>query len=254
MGRTHPRWNSLPWKVFRGVQIFIASFTPEAQEDGLTKAVLQTTVEKILRTHGVPILTQSERWATKSAPFLNVQVDLLPSGDFYALSTQMKLHQKISLIHTSNSQAVFAVTWQVGMVGRYSKTRIKDIIPDMVEPMALQFVKDYRTVNSQTPVGSPFEVEGEQKNVEVWLQLEERESPIQRGRSKDISLEVAGSLKGKDENMMGEALSPASLNPDMPGAHPEDSENPGLNADNIFPLTRDEHRLLLEMPDLTITK
>ena len=136
-------------KGLPGVYVHIEPIGSIAQKDGLTESAVQTAVERILRSKGVPILTREQRAMSSSAPTLYVQVNSLRSNShpFYAVTVEVSLHQWVSLLHTPRSKKADASTWNILSTGIYPQSNLRSLIPDAIEPLIKQFANDYLTVH-----------------------------------------------------------------------------------------------------------
>jgi hypothetical protein len=83
----------------QGVEVVVEDIKPDAQMDGLSQESIRATVELILRSKGIRVLTQAERSETVSKPLLYVSVgtDKQASGQ-YSFSVRVELYQAVSLV------------------------------------------------------------------------------------------------------------------------------------------------------------
>ena len=129
-----------------GVAVVVEPLNADAEQDGLTQGRLQVTVEKQLRSAGIPVLSK-ETWSiTPGGPYLYVNVAALKKQyELYAYSIEVCLNQLVTLARDRNIRQ-FAETWEtreVGTVGSDKLPTVQDSIARHVET----FIAAYRTVN-----------------------------------------------------------------------------------------------------------
>ena len=130
-----------------GVEVIVETFLSEEEAAGFSRDAIRTSVEQVLQSNGVRILSASERLQTPSAPFLYVNVNPLKDNraGTYCLAIEVELHQAVSLLNRPE-QKMSARTWnrvQVAMIGQ----QITDRVTEVVEPLIKQFANDFLTVN-----------------------------------------------------------------------------------------------------------
>ena len=142
-----PKHNTL--KGLPGVYVLVNPIGSSAQKDGLTESSIQTAVERILRSKGVPILTREQRSRSRSAPSLHVRANTLKSSSkpLYAVTVEVSLHQRVALIHTPKPEQVEAATWSILSTGIYPQSNLKSLISEGIEVLIKRFANDYLTVN-----------------------------------------------------------------------------------------------------------
>jgi hypothetical protein len=129
-----------------GVLVVIEEINPEAQTDGLSVEAIQTAVELIFRSSGIPVLTPSEREMTPSRPCLYVQVNALNRGPTYAVSLEVRLTQQVSLVHRPGWKMI-AATWNGDSVIIVGKAQLRMIISENIGPLVKAFANDFLAVN-----------------------------------------------------------------------------------------------------------
>jgi len=130
-----------------GVEVIVEKFLSEEEAAGFSQDGIRTSVELILQSNGVRLLSASERLQTASAPFLYVRVNPIkdPSAGTYCLAIEVELHQAVSLVNRPEQQTS-ARTWnkaQVAIIGE----QITGRVIEAVEPLIKQFANDFLTVN-----------------------------------------------------------------------------------------------------------
>lgn len=130
-----------------GVEVIVETFLSEEEAAGFSRDAIRTGVEQVLHSNGVRLLSESERLATTSAPFLYVKVNPLrhTSAETYCLTIEVELHQAVSLMNRPD-QRMSARTWkrvQVAIIGEHITGRVTEV----VEPLVKQFANDFLTVN-----------------------------------------------------------------------------------------------------------
>lgn len=129
-----------------GVEVLIEELESDVQADGLSTDEIRTTVERIIWSSRIQILTHSERIKAPSAPYLYVRVGTFKRKLNYSLCVYVSLKQRVSLFHRPQRELV-AATWESSMVGTGGASTIGNIISVLVEPQVKEFAKDFLTVN-----------------------------------------------------------------------------------------------------------
>ena len=130
-----------------GVEVIVEKFLSEEEAAGFSQDGIRTSVELVLQSNGVRLLSASERLQTASAPFLYVKVNPIkdPSAGTYCLAIEVELHQAVSLVNRPEQQ-MSGRTWnraQVAIIGE----QITGRVIEAVEPLIKQFANDFLTVN-----------------------------------------------------------------------------------------------------------
>ena len=95
-----------------------------AEQDGLTRRLLQDEVEHQLQAAGIRVLTQDEWRRTPGSPYLYVSVSALKkSNGLYAYSIEVCLNQLVTLLRNQDIQD-FAETWETREVGTVGKNQL----------------------------------------------------------------------------------------------------------------------------------
>jgi hypothetical protein len=104
----------------QGVSLLAEDIPPEMAHTGLTTQQLQAAVEDQLRHAGIPVLTQDHTFRVPGAPYLYVNVHLLPRPiGLTVYSIRVEVNQRASL--DLNGTSAYVSTWGVhrlGTVGR----------------------------------------------------------------------------------------------------------------------------------------
>jgi len=132
----------------QGVEVVVDEIKPDAQADGLSQDSIRATVELILRSKGIRVLTQSERSEMPSKPYLHVSVgtDKQASGQ-YSFSARVELHQAVSMVHRPQ-HIMPAPTWVTPVKLRtVSQQNIRLWIINSIEPLVREFASDFLAVN-----------------------------------------------------------------------------------------------------------
>lgn len=137
-----------------GVAVDIENISKDAEVNGLTQRAIRTSVEDILRSSGVRVLTPQEKRTTPSEPALYVGVWSLKEGPEYSLCVEVNLTQIVSLVSRPDFQ-IFVPTWRSMSVGRVGSHKLKDTIAVMVEPKIRAFANDFLAANRRPSSTSP---------------------------------------------------------------------------------------------------
>jgi len=129
-----------------GVEVAVEGLEPELERDGLTRAAIQTDVERRLGAAGVPVYRSQNENPSAAKAYLYVQVDglRLPSQDLYAIGVQVQLRQTLKSPVTA-SNIVDAMTWDahtVIVVKISEVVRVRETIQEYVD----QFTRDWMAV------------------------------------------------------------------------------------------------------------
>lgn len=129
-----------------GVAVVVEPLNADAEQDGLTQGRLQVTVEKQLRSAGIPVLSK-ETWSiTPGGPYLYVNVAALKKQyELYAYSIEVCLNQLVTLARDRNIQQ-FAETWETREVGTVGSDRLATVQYSIARHVET-FIAAYRTVN-----------------------------------------------------------------------------------------------------------
>jgi len=128
--------------------VVVEEIKPDAQADGLSQESIRATVELILRSKGIRVLTQSERSEMPSKPYLYVSVgtDKQASGQ-YSFSARVELHQAVSLVHRPQ-HILLAPTWLApGKLRTVAQKNIRLWVINSIEPLVRDFAIDFLAVN-----------------------------------------------------------------------------------------------------------
>jgi hypothetical protein len=122
------------------VEVVVEAMDPVAERDGLTRAQLQTEVERRLRQAGIavgPTLTGH----------LYVNVDTVKSdhGQTYAYNVLVEYMQQVMLARDPTA-SIFATTWETGGVGMIGANRLREVRQDVANYVD-QFIAAYREQN-----------------------------------------------------------------------------------------------------------
>ncbi|MGH7182607.1 MAG: hypothetical protein ACREJN_11600 [Nitrospiraceae bacterium] len=132
----------------QGVEVVVEEIKPDAQADGLSQESIRTTVELILRSKGIRVLTQSERSEMPSKPYLYVSVgtDKQASGQ-YSFNARVELHQTVGLVYRPQ-HIMLAATWLApGKLRTVAQQNIRLWVINSIEPLVRDFANDFRAVN-----------------------------------------------------------------------------------------------------------
>ena len=131
-----------------GVQVVIEDIRPDAQADGLSQESIRTSVELILQSKGIRVLTQSERAETSAKPYLYVHIgtDKHSSGQ-YSFNSRLELHQAVSLVQRPQ-QIMLAPTWfPPGKLRTVGQQNMRLWVINSIEPLVREFASDFLAVN-----------------------------------------------------------------------------------------------------------
>ncbi|MFN7947020.1 MAG: hypothetical protein U0Z53_16840 [Blastocatellia bacterium] len=140
-------------KGLKNVFVLVEGLSPDAEQDGLTAAILKTDVELRLRKAGIRVLSL-DGWAkTPGVPILYVNVALQKNkAGFYACALNLFLIEKVLLERdlmqrdTTVNDLHFAVTWRDGAVATKAESRLRTVREDLSD-LVDSFINDYLATN-----------------------------------------------------------------------------------------------------------
>src|SRR5262245_42188530 len=132
-----------------GVTVVVEPLQASAEQDGLTRRLLQDEVEHQLQAAGIRVLTQDEWRRTPGSPYLYVSVSALKkSNGLYAYSIEVCLNQLVTLLRNQDIQE-FAETWETREVGTVGKERLATVQESVAAHVSI-FIRDYFSVNPRS--------------------------------------------------------------------------------------------------------
>jgi len=132
-----------------GVTVVVEPLQDSAEQDGLTRHLLQDEVEHQLQAAGIRVLTQDEWRRTPGSPYLYVSVSALKkSNGLYAYSIEVCLNQLVTLLRNQNIQE-FAETWETREVGAVGKNQLVSVQKSVAAHVNI-FIRDYLSVNPRS--------------------------------------------------------------------------------------------------------
>ena len=133
----------------QGVEVIIEDIVPDAKKDGLSEEAIRTTVELILRSNRIPVLTTAERERTPSGAFLAVEVSLIKNkgAALYAGCITVSLQQLVQLVHLSGEKRMVVRTWETSSTVSVGPNYFREIINSGIEPQVKEFANDFLAVN-----------------------------------------------------------------------------------------------------------
>jgi hypothetical protein len=136
---TRPTLRGLP-----GIHVMISPLRLEIEQEGLTRARLQTRTESILQDAGIGVLSREKWFKAEGMPFLSVSATVLKleGTGGYAYHISLELRQAVYLVRTRIQ--TYASTWSIGGIGI---CRSLDDVQAEVEEQMHRFVHAYSTVN-----------------------------------------------------------------------------------------------------------
>jgi hypothetical protein len=129
-----------------GVGVVVEEIAADVQADGLSKEEMRIAIELVLRSSGIRVLTEPERFATESSPYLDVMVIGYKDALLYSLCVEVQLRQIVSLTSRPN-QKMFVPTWSRNSLVSIGANKLRDVISGSIEPKAKEFANDFLTVN-----------------------------------------------------------------------------------------------------------
>jgi len=130
-----------------GVRVVIEDIDLDAQEDGLSKEMIRSAVERILGASDIRVLTRTESFKTPPEPHLYVRVTIMANNNSgYALSGVVELHQRVTLFHRPQRK-MSTETWSVRSIGTVGRTQIRSVLSKMIEPQVKEFANDFLAAN-----------------------------------------------------------------------------------------------------------
>lgn len=131
------------------VHVVVDELSPEAEQAGLTRASLQSELERRLRQGGLRVLSAPEALKSAIRPTLHLRVELVRSRDapeLYVFSVDLTLRQRIQLMRDRRIES-HAITWSENRrVGTVEATR-RGVVRDVVRAKVERFVTAWRTAN-----------------------------------------------------------------------------------------------------------
>jgi len=132
-----------------GVTVVVEPLQASAEQDGLTRRLLQDEVEHQLQAAGIRVLTQDEWRRTPGSPYLYVSVSALKkSNGLYAYSIEVCLNQLVTLLRNQDIQD-FAETWETREVGTVGKNQLVSVQKSVAAHVNV-FIRDYLSVNPRS--------------------------------------------------------------------------------------------------------
>jgi len=126
----------------KGMEVFIVSMPPEAEQNGLTKSAIQTDVEFKLRQAAITILDPKP-----GQPWLSVEVEMgIRTESPWTYSISVELHQSVTLTRDPSISFPDAATWSAGAFGSVGRAKVgslRDDIKDMID----KFINAYLAAN-----------------------------------------------------------------------------------------------------------
>ena len=132
-----------------GVAVIIEDVGSDASADGLSQDAIRTTVEQILRSKGIKVLTKVDKTRLGSAPYLYINVNTLKEElGLYAYAVNVEFKQLVGLLSRKGAQA-WGATWSASVVGAVGAESVGQIIADGIEPLIKDFANDFSSVNQR---------------------------------------------------------------------------------------------------------
>jgi hypothetical protein len=130
----------------KGVGISIEKIDLKAALSGLTEKKIRETVEGVLRTAGIPILSESHMQKNPDSPYIFVTVNTYNDSRavLYAFHVQVEFRQNVRL--ERNSEGPFmATTWEsgdiVGLLGEDQISTATDAIGKCATEFTIAYLK-----------------------------------------------------------------------------------------------------------------
>jgi len=129
-----------------GVAVTVEDIATDIQTDGLSMEEIGIAVDLILRSNGIRVLSQPERFETEASPYLYITVLGFKDGSVYSLCIEVQLRQIVSLT-SGTSHKMFVSTWSRNSLLSVGANTLHDVISGSIEPKAKDFANDFLTVN-----------------------------------------------------------------------------------------------------------
>jgi hypothetical protein len=131
----------------RGVQVVIEDIAEDPRAEGLSKDRIRTTVERVLRSSGIPLLHNEDQDTVTSRAWLHVQVGTLKDvSGRYAYMIRVFLRQKVFL-EDGPSYAISAITWESPIViGTIRGSNLRQLVVT-TEEKTKEFATDFLAQN-----------------------------------------------------------------------------------------------------------
>jgi hypothetical protein len=133
-----------------GAFLMVDGITPDLEAIGLRQAALVEDVEEQLRRGGVRLFSRDEAKSISGTPYLYINVNAVRGSSELAYSVRIELNQAVRLERATSTRTI-AATWQPAAV--LATVKPADFVPSVrqdVRVAAMQFVNDYRAVNSRS--------------------------------------------------------------------------------------------------------
>jgi len=121
------------------LQVTVEEIRPDAEEDGLSKTVIQTDVELRLRKAGMRVVsTDEERLKIPGCPWLyvDVQTAKIEAIGFYVYSVRIELYERV-LLERGPGLRTIAKTWStgggIGWVRQALVRNLREYVADSVD-------------------------------------------------------------------------------------------------------------------------
>jgi hypothetical protein len=138
--------NSATMTGLTGVGIVIEKIDFKAKLDGLSEKKIRETVEGVLRTAAIPILSENQMKKSLGSPYIFVTVNTYNDtrAILYAFHVQVEFRQNVRL--DRNSSGPFAATtWQsgdvVGLIGEDQISTVTDSVAKCATEFTIAYLK-----------------------------------------------------------------------------------------------------------------
>jgi hypothetical protein len=142
--------NSATMTGLDGVGLVVEKIDLKAKLGGLTEKKIREAVDGVLRTAGIPVLSENQMRKSPGSPYIFVTVNTYNDwrAVLYAFHVQVEFRQKVRLDRNSSGPFV-ATTWQSGdIVGLMEEDKISTIT-DEIGKCATEFTIAYLKGNEK---------------------------------------------------------------------------------------------------------
>ncbi len=137
---------------FTGVGVSVESFSSDVKDKlPFNENQIRVDVELKLRTAGIKVLSDEERFNTPGMPFLYIRVHIIEISELvpdlppvFSYDITVQLRQQVYLAR--NSELLFGTTWEKSLTGTVNIKNVS-LTRDRIRNFLDQFIYDYFLVN-----------------------------------------------------------------------------------------------------------
>ena len=141
-------------EVLRGVRsvyVLIEDLSEDAMDAGLTQGTLQTDVEVKLRTAGITVASDENRWLAENIPnitlYVNANIMKAAYTPNYAVNISVEVWDLVILYRDGNPYFTTATIWSGAGLGLYGENWVRDDSRQKIKDYVDEFINDYLAEN-----------------------------------------------------------------------------------------------------------